>query len=193
MIQILAIGTMRAAWFSLAFIIALPAALPAAAQQVAATNSLILTEAVKAELSELAIMRGGDIDRASLSGKFVIVSFFASWCAPCRAEFIELRKLIERMGPDRVKVVTVNWLEDFAHYPGESFQIFRVLDRLDPHITAVEGTTSISQIFGGPRGIGAIPALFAFDPDGHQVYSFQFGIGAQKSHTSADDLIAAFR
>ena len=163
------------------------------AREAAATNTVLLDDAIRSELSALAVLRGGDIDIKSLSGKFVVVSFFASWCVPCRAEFIEMRKLIETMGSDKIKVVTINWLEDFTHYPSETLQIFRVLDRLDPHITAIEGTKNIARRFGGERGIRAIPALFAFDPAGAMVYRFQFGAGLDKSHTTAADLLAAFQ
>ena len=97
------------------------------------------------------------------------------------------------MGPDRLKVVTINCLEDFTRYPQASLAIYRVLDRLDPHITAVAGTEDISRRFGGADGIRAIPTLFAFDPSGAQVFRFQRGSAAGKSHTAAADLRAAFR
>ena len=96
------------------------------------------------------------------------------------------------MDLDRLKVVTINWLEDVTHYPQESLAIYRVLDRLDPHITALEGTAAIARTFGGPDGVRAIPALFAFDPAGQLIYRFQFSLDAEKSHTTADDLREAF-
>ncbi|MHA1524796.1 MAG: TlpA disulfide reductase family protein [Alphaproteobacteria bacterium] len=137
-------------------------------------------------LSQLEILRGGDLAASDLTGKPVIVAFFASWCVPCRAEFTILRQLIARVGSENVEVVAVNWLEDVGHYPAESTRLMRMLDRVDPHITAVEGTKAVAQAFGG---IGSLPALFVFDGDGQSLLRFVYEEGSTRTHLSLDELI----
>jgi thiol-disulfide isomerase/thioredoxin len=45
------------------------------------------------------------------AGKVVLVNFWATWCEPCRAEMPSLQALADRLGPDRLVVVGVNYQE----------------------------------------------------------------------------------
>lgn len=45
---------------------------------------------------------------ADLAGKVVLVDFWASWCAPCKASFPAMEQLLERHGPDGFVIVAVN-------------------------------------------------------------------------------------
>jgi thiol-disulfide isomerase/thioredoxin len=51
-------------------------------------------------------------DRTSLSaqqGKVVILTFWATWCAPCRQELPNLEGIQEKVGRDRLVVLAVNF------------------------------------------------------------------------------------
>lgn len=147
----------------------------------------LLTPDTRGMLSQLEVLRGGDLATSDLEGKPVVVAFFASWCVPCRAEFTELRKLIRALGAENVEVVAVNWLEDAGHYPGESTRLMRMLDRVDPHITAVAGSEAVSEAFGR---ISSLPSLFVFDGDGQALHSFVYEEGSTLTHLSVDELVA---
>lgn len=41
------------------------------------------------------------------SGRYVLVNFWATWCAPCRAEMPSLSALQSRLGTDDFKVLTI--------------------------------------------------------------------------------------
>lgn len=68
---------------------------------------------------------------ADYKGQWVVVNFWATWCAPCVAEMPSLSRLRERMGPQRLEVVGVNFqenaarIEPFVRRLGVAFPIVR--------------------------------------------------------------------
>lgn len=46
-----------------------------------------------------------------LRGKAVLINFWASWCAPCRAEMPSLQALAQSLGPEKLLVLAVNFKE----------------------------------------------------------------------------------
>ncbi len=51
---------------------------------------------------------GEPVELAALQGQVVVVSFWASWCGPCRTELPMLVDLQERLGPRGLRVLAVN-------------------------------------------------------------------------------------
>ena len=49
-------------------------------------------------------------------GKIVIVSFWASWCAPCRKELEVLASIQKHATRDRVVIFSVNWKENSRQF-----------------------------------------------------------------------------
>ena len=52
--------------------------------------------------------KGKKVELADLRGKVVIVTFWATWCVPCRKELPVLETIQRHAGQDRVRVVAVN-------------------------------------------------------------------------------------
>jgi len=70
----------------------------------------------------------GDISLASLSGKTVIVDFWATWCGPCKQSFPRIEELQRQLGSDTVVLaVSVDdddsGVLDFAKETGATFAI----------------------------------------------------------------------
>ena len=53
--------------------------------------------------------RNGDrINLEEMSGKIVVISFWATWCPPCRKELPVLEAIHNSIGEDRLEVIAVN-------------------------------------------------------------------------------------
>ena len=50
---------------------------------------------------------GGSGDLSEYRGRVVVLNFWATWCAPCRAEMPSLQALQDALGPEGLSVVTV--------------------------------------------------------------------------------------
>lgn len=64
---------------------------------------------------ELAWLNGSKLTSDELSGKVVVLDFWATWCGPCQAEFPEFQKLYEKYKSNPgVSLVAVNssWRND---------------------------------------------------------------------------------
>jgi peroxiredoxin len=55
---------------------------------------------------------GDRIRLAAQHGKVAVVTFWATWCAPCRNELPNLEKLQEYLGKDKITILAVNFRDD---------------------------------------------------------------------------------
>ena len=112
--------------------------------------------------------RGGSvIDLAALQGKVVVVTFWASWCGPCRRELPMLGKVQEVVGREHLEVVAVNFKE-----PRRDFNaVIRANKDLD--LTYVHDERGVVS---DRYGVTALPNMFIIGQDGliaqtHRGYS----------------------
>ena len=113
---------------------------------------------------------GARLDLASLRGKVVVVDFWATWCAPCRAELPQLVKLEAKLRSQGVEVITISADEPeqkaaaekfIAKYGVQGNTYLRQAQSDDHFINAID-----------PKWSGALPALFLYDKSGRKVKSF---------------------
>jgi thiol-disulfide isomerase/thioredoxin len=100
-------------------------------------------------------------------GKPVLITFWASWCEPCRAEFPMLNELIKEYQPKGLKVVGVNLDDD-----GDLILTRRFIARYKPAFPNFRKKAGGQDAFVQavlPGWSGAIPASFFYAPDGHQI------------------------
>jgi thiol-disulfide isomerase/thioredoxin len=103
-------------------------------------------------------------------GKVVLINFWATWCAPCRAEMPQLVKMEAAMRDRGLRLITVS-----ADEPEQESDAARFLEK-----TGVSAPHYIKRAKDDDRFItavdakwgGALPATFLYDRKGNKVRSF---------------------
>lgn len=104
---------------------------------------------------------GSDMTLAAYEGQYVVLNFWATWCAPCRKEMPFLSALQTQMGGDDFQVVTVAT----GRNPRAAME--RFFDE-----TGVENLplhADEQQSLSRSLGVLGLPATLIIDPDGQEL------------------------
>ncbi|PYR42757.1 MAG: hypothetical protein DMF95_27585 [Acidobacteria bacterium] len=104
-------------------------------------------------------LEGREVSTASLHGKVVIVNFWATWCAPCRAEIPDLIALQSKYR-DRLQIIGIS--QDEA--PPEVVKRFAAEHRINYPV--VMTTPELEKTF---PGVSALPTSFILDRESRVV------------------------
>jgi len=100
-------------------------------------------------------------------GKPLLVTFWATWCEPCRDEYPMLNELARQYVPQGLNVVGVNLDQD-----GDLILMRRFIARYNPvfpNYREMKGDDAAFRQGVLPGWNGAIPASFFYDKDGRQI------------------------
>jgi thiol-disulfide isomerase/thioredoxin len=100
-------------------------------------------------------------------GKPVLVTFWATWCEPCRAEYPMLNELAKEYAPKGLNIVGVSLDDD-----GDMILMRRFLARYKPVFPNYRKKAGGQAAFVQsvlPGWNGAIPASFFYAKDGRQI------------------------
>lgn len=100
-------------------------------------------------------LEGRPVDASTLSGKTVVVEFWATWCPPCKSTLGWLGELQKRHN-DKIVVVAIA-------VESEEAQVRELTKSLGGPVRFVLGSPELVQPFGT---LGSVPRMFVFDKEG---------------------------
>lgn len=111
---------------------------------------------------ELELLDGSTLAMADLRGQWVVVNYWATWCAPCRKEIPDLSELHERSSS--ITVVGI------AYEDTEPAEFVTFLEELQPsYPNGLVDVYNPPAAFGTPR---ALPTTHLLNPEGVPVKTF---------------------
>jgi thiol-disulfide isomerase/thioredoxin len=108
---------------------------------------------------------GSEMTLADFNGKYVVLNFWATWCAPCRVEMPHLSALQTAMGGDQIEVVTIATGRNPLPVMQRFFDEIEV-DNLPLH-------TDPRQSLARGMGVLGLPVTVILDPEGFEVARMQ--------------------
>lgn len=156
---------MKIGYLSLAFLLLLSAAGVRAQTRAAQPSPQPPTIPATGSLApdfELKLLgaKGKTLQLSSLKGKAVIVSFWATWCEPCKIEMPWLVELQKKYAAEGLQVVGISMddaeekeVSDFARKMGVNYPV-------------LQGTEKVADLYGG---VDALPMTFWLDRSGKVV------------------------
>ncbi|EEB84086.1 redoxin [Roseobacter sp. GAI101] len=94
-------------------------------------------------------------------GKYVVVNFWATWCAPCRKEMPQLNALQKEFGGDNFEVLTI------ATGRNSPDGIQRFFD--EAGVDSLPRHQDPKQALASQMGIFGLPITVIMDPDGREI------------------------
>lgn len=98
---------------------------------------------------------------ADYRGKYVLLNFWATWCAPCRSEMPALDRVQADFGGDRFAVVTVATGRNPVPAIGKFFA--------EAGIAHLPKLRDPKQAFAHQMGVMGLPVSIILDPEGREI------------------------
>lgn len=128
---------------------------------------------------------GGPFALESQRGKVVLLSFFATWCEPCRAEMPVLRALEQELGPRGLSLVAANMDDDSPDRAQVVSEFFHHLGGAEPLV-----------VFPSDEAIHAyhaaqLPTLYLIGRDGRIAAGHVGAVGEERLRGEVESALAA--
>lgn len=144
-------------------------------------KKLIFSDAAEVSAEAFTHAEGGDFTLADFKGKYVLVNFWATWCAPCRKEMPMLAQLQTEFGGDSFQVLTIatgrNELAGIKRFFAE-IEVDNLPLYLDPR-----------QNLARDMAVLGLPITLILDPEGNEIARMRGD--AEWDSDSAKAIIAA--
>ncbi len=124
-------------------------------------KKLIFSDPVPVSSETFTHAEGGEFRLSDFQGKYTLVNFWATWCAPCRKEMPMLSELQAEFGGEAFEVVTIatgrNELSGMTRFFNE-IEVDNLPLYLDPR-----------QSLARNMGVLGLPITLILDPDGNEI------------------------
>lgn len=124
-------------------------------------------------------MDGDPVSVSQHRGKVVIVTFWASWCGPCRRELPMLAHIQRTVGREYLEVIAVNYKEHRKDF----LEVIRA--NRDLELTYVHDKGPVSDRYGVTR----LPNMFIVDREGRVAHT-HIGYGEETFRQMIEEIIA---
>lgn len=167
-------------------------------QGITATGALVATGSLRALAQSLAppaldnstidylerLPRLTDTALKSPANRPTIITFFATWCPPCRPEFEALNRLDREFRDTDLSIVAVNVFEtlDGLSTNGSRRRFYGVTQ---PTFPILDGNVDATATFGG---VTRIPTLLIYDRHGALYYHFVHATGATVQYVGYQEI-----
>jgi thiol-disulfide isomerase/thioredoxin len=125
---------------------------------------------------------GEKIKLSDYHGKVVVISFWASWCGPCRKELPVLARIQEKATTSKLQVLAVNFGEDYYRYR-------EIVKALKPALqeAPMKLISDENKYYGNQYGVKGIPHMVLIGRDG-RIAAVHEGYGEGEIPVLVDEL-----
>ena len=99
--------------------------------------------------------KGASVSLSSFRGKYVLLSFWATWCGPCLKEIPLLQEIRKNYSPDKLEIISVS-------YDSDTSAFIKGINALKMDWINIYSNNNLRNLFGNKP----IPSLYLIDQNG---------------------------
>jgi thiol-disulfide isomerase/thioredoxin len=103
---------------------------------------------------------GNTIALNKLHGRYVLLDFWASWCAPCMREMPEIKNIREKYSPKKLEIISIALDDDTLSFKA-------ALEKIKPSWIEIYNNRDLINSYA----IVQIPQLYLIDREGYVIYN----------------------